>query len=240
MRPIRLAALPALGLFTAFAVGACAGSAQGAPTWTFPPVAAPSAVAGGAPAQAAAAPAGGALAAVGGVPNGAPVVAGGSSMVVPLDLTIVTGGMIGHTEYPAYVPSDFTLPANSTIVVTITNFDDATPLPKGSEIYAKVTGTVGGTMTTAPIKAAYPNRASGASQTLAALDPAAVAHTFTIAALGINVPIPAMSRTTFTIHTGAPGTYSWRCMDPCGAGATGWGTAMSARAGFMEGTLTVA
>lgn len=240
MRPIRLAALPALGLFTAFAVGACAGSAQGAPTWTFPPVAAvPAGVTAGAPVQAAAAPAGGALAAAASVPNGAPVASGGSGIVAGLDLTIVTGDMIGHTEYPAYVPSDFTLPANSTVIVTITNFDNATPLPKGSEIYAKVSGTVGGTMTTAPIKAAYPNRAAGPSQTLAALDPAAVAHTFTIAALGINVPIPAMSRTTFTIHTGAPGTYAWRCMDPCGAGATGWGTAMSARAGFMEGTLTV-
>ncbi|MHB8399180.1 MAG: cupredoxin domain-containing protein [Candidatus Limnocylindrales bacterium] len=248
MRPIRLAALPALGLFTAFAVGACAGSAQGAPTWTFPPVAAaPAGLAAGAPApaagasaQASAAPAGGALAAVAGVPNGAPVVAGGSGIVTRLDLTIVTGDMIGHTEYPAYVPSGFTLPANSTVIVTITNFDNATPLPKGSGIYAKVSGTVGGTMTTTPIKAAYPNRPGGAVQTLSALDPAAVSHTFTIAALGINVPIPAMSRTTFTIHTGAPGTYAWRCMDPCGAGATGWGTAMSARAGFMEGTLTVA
>lgn len=235
VRPIRLVALPALGLFAALAVGACAGSAQ-APSWTFPPAAVATASAA---APAAEAPAAVALAAPAGAPNGAPVNAGGSGVVTRLDLTIVTGGMIGHTEFPAYVPSDFSLPANSTVVVTITNFDDATPLAKGTENFAKVSGTVGGTMTTTPIKAAYPNGSAGTSQTLAALDPAAVAHTFTIAALGINVPIPAMSRTTFTIHTGAPGTYAWRCMDPCGAGATGWGTAMSAMRGFMEGTLTV-
>jgi len=238
VRPIRFATLPALGLFTAFAVGACAGSAQ-APTWTFPPVAPPTAAAA-VPASASPVPAGGAQAAAAGAPNGAPVNDSGSGVVSQLDLTIVTGDMIGHTEFPAYIPSDFTLPANSTVVVTITNFDDATPLPKDAEVYATVSGTVGGTMTTAAIKAPYPNRPTGPEQTLSGLDPAAVAHTFTIPALGINVPIPAMSRTTFTIHTGAPGTYTWRCMDPCGAGATGWGTAMSARSGFMEGTLTVA
>ena len=157
-----------------------------------------------------------------------------------LDLTIVTGDMINHTEFPAYVPSDFTLPANSTVVVTITNFDDATPLPANALIYASATGIVGGTFTETPIKAASPNRAAGATRTLTALKPADVSHTFTIPALGINVPLAAFARTTFTIHTGAPGTYAWRCMDPCGTGPTGWGTAMAAKQGFMEGTLTVA
>lgn len=245
MRPIRRLALPVLGVLTAAAVGACAGAAQ-APSWTFPPVASPGPVAGAgaqAPAEAATSPApvAGTLSSTGGAgqpANAAPVTAA-AGIVTHLDLTIVTGDMIGHTEFPAYVPSDFTLPANSTVVITVTNFDNATPLPKGSEQYADVTGTVGGTMTTTPIVAAYPNRVGGPAATLSKLDPNAVSHTFTIAALGINVPIPAMSRTTFTIHTGAPGTFSWRCMDPCGAGATGWGTAMSAKQGFMEGTLTV-
>src|SRR6266571_996649 len=63
--------------------------------------------------------------------------------VARLDLTVVTGDMIGHDEFPAYVPSDFTLPANSTVIISVTNFDDATALPKGSEQYAHVTGTLG-------------------------------------------------------------------------------------------------
>ena len=35
-------------------------------------------------------------------------------------------------------------------------------------------------------------------------DPAAVSHTFTIEALGTNVPIPAHARVTFTIHRRRP------------------------------------
>ncbi|MHB8459082.1 MAG: cupredoxin domain-containing protein [Candidatus Limnocylindrales bacterium] len=248
--------LPVVGLVSALVVGACAGSAQGVPTWTFPPpiasvapdalTAATSAssapIASTAATSASSAPVGQTAPAAPSAPPNAALAATavGSGIVTRLDLTIVTGDMIGHTEYPAFVPSDFTLPANSTVVVTITNFDNATPLPKGAENFATVSGTVGGTMTTTPIKAAYPNRPAGASRTLSGIDPAAASHTFTILALGINVPIPAMSRTTFTIHTGAPGTYVWRCFDPCGAGATGWGTAMAAKNGFMQGTLTVA
>ncbi|MBF6604659.1 MAG: hypothetical protein IVW53_03660 [Chloroflexi bacterium] len=237
MRPIRPITLPALGILAALAVGACAGSAQQAPTWTFPPVASA--------APASAAPAAGAgrttLAAPATAPNAALAAAGGGSGIVTrLDLTIVTGDMIAHTEFPAYDrPASPSRRTRRSCQGTITNFDNATPLPRGAESYAKVSGTVGGTMTSTPIRSAYPNGSAGTTRTLASLDPAMVSHTFTIAALGINVPIPAMSRTTFTIHTGAPGTYAWRCMDPCGAGATGWGTAMAAKMGFMEGTLTV-
>jgi hypothetical protein len=50
----------------------------------------------------------------------------------------------------------------------------------------------------------------------------------------------ACANVTFTIHTGAPGSFSWRCYDPCGDGTTGWGTAMAAVRGYMEGTLTIA
>jgi hypothetical protein len=169
-----------------------------------------------------------------------PVVNSGGSVPTRLDLTIVTGNMIGKTEFPAFVPSDFTLPAYSTIIVTITNLDDATPLAKGTEPYAKVSGTLDNLASVTPIKVTNPNSAGGATTSIGSLPPAAVSHTFTIAALGINVPIAAHARTTFTIHTGAPGTYSWRCFDPCGAGAAGWGTAMAAMRGYMEGTLTVA
>ncbi|HEX9045012.1 MAG TPA: hypothetical protein VF802_08310 [Candidatus Limnocylindrales bacterium] len=168
--------------------------------------------------------------------------AGGASApaTAHLQIAIVTGDMIGKQEFPAFVPSDVTLPANSTVTITITNFDDATALPKGSEIYAKAAGIVGGTFTVTPINVSDPNSGTAVPTTLSALDPAAVSHTLTIPALGINVPIAAHARETFTITTGAPGTFTWHCMDPCGAGATGWGTAMAARKGYMEGTFTVA
>jgi hypothetical protein len=158
-----------------------------------------------------------------------------------LDLTIVTGAMIGHTEYPAFLPSDFTLPANSTVVVTITNLDDATALPKGQESYASVQGTLDGTFRVQPIDPKDPNGNKGPARTTTSLDPATgVSHTLTIKGLGINVPIAPMSRTTFVIKTGAAGTYVWHCYDPCGDGADGWGTAMAAMRGFMEGTVTIA
>ncbi len=158
-----------------------------------------------------------------------------------LDLTIVTGDMIGHNEFPAFLPSDFTLPANSTVVVTITNFDDATALPKGQESYASVQGTADGTFRVQAIDPKNPNGNKGLARTTTNLDPATgVSHTLTIKALGINVPIAPMSRTTFVIKTGAPGSYIWHCYDPCGDGADGWGTAMAAMQGFMEGTVTIA
>jgi hypothetical protein len=166
--------------------------------------------------------------------------AGAASPTFVLNLTIVTGDMIGRTEYPAYIPSDMVLPANSTVVVTVTNFDDATPLPKGSEIYARAQGIVGGTFSVTPIDPKDPNGAAGPTRMLSSLDPAEVSHTLTVPGLGLNVPIAPHARVTFTIHTGAPGTYTWHCMDPCGAGTSGWGTAMAAQRGYMEGRFTVA
>ena len=206
-------------------LAAACSTAAAAPAWSYPPAsAAPATTIAPGPA-AAAVP----------ITVAQPV----ATLVTRLDLAVVTGGMIGHKEFPAFVPSDVTLPANATVIVTVTNFDDATALPKGAEKYAKVSGTDGNTISVTPIKAAEPNDSAGTTQVLAALDPAAVSHTFTIEALGINVPIPAHARVTFTIHTGAAGTYAWRCYDPCGADPMGWGTAMAAKSGFMEGTLTV-
>jgi hypothetical protein len=229
MLTVRSFVLPVVVGGLALLAAACA-SATAAPAWTFAPSSAPTTTSADEKVAPSSAPTTPSAPLAGTQPA--------SATVTRLELTVVTGDMIGHTEFPAFIPSDFTLPANATVVVTVTNFDDATALPKGSEKYAQVTGTDGGTMTVTLIKAAYPN-GDGAARTLTGLDPAAVSHTFTIPALGINVPIAPHARVTFTIHTGAPGTYAWRCFDPCGAGPTGWGTAMAAMRGFMEGTLTV-
>ncbi len=227
---VRLAA----AAIAAAALAGC-GAAEAAPAWTYPPT---TAQAAGNPNQVADGPVAGANTGTG----VATTASSSSSNAAPtrLDLTIVTGDMTGHVEYPAYIPSDFTLPAYSTVIVTITNFDDATPLPAGSTQYATVSGTLGDTMQVTPIKVGDPNGSAGPTQTLGRLDPTQVSHTFTIPSLGINVPVAPHARVTFVIHTGAPGQYYWRCFDPCGAGSTGWGTAMAAQKGFMEGTLTVA
>lgn len=60
------------------------------------------------------------------------------------------------------------------------------------------------------------------------LDPTQVAHTFTIPALHLNVPIPgdvapgaSYVTVTFTFRTEAAGVYRWRCFAPCGKGPDG-------------------
>ena len=157
-----------------------------------------------------------------------------------LNLTIVTGEMMGQgSQGPAYVPSNFTVPAYSTVTVTVTDFDTATPLTGALTKFAKVTGTVGDVAQVQSINAQSPNTTIGPLKTISRLNPALVAHTLTIPRLGINVPMAGQARTTFTIKTGKPGKYLWQCMDPCGSGSNGFGAPMGEN-GFMAGFMTVA
>jgi hypothetical protein len=149
-------------------------------------------------------------------------------------LSILNPDQTGKKDYPAYLPSNITIPSNSRVKFTITNFDDATPLP--NDTFAKVTGTVGNVVTVEPVSASDPNVA-GQLSTVSEVDPNQVAHTFTAPGLGqLNVPVLGTSRVRFAIDTGAPGTYVWQCLDPCGANGTGGGMAME---GYMRGTITV-
>lgn len=148
--------------------------------------------------------------------------------------------------WPFYSPStSIELPANSLVTITLHQYDS------GGQIYnnwlAKVTGTVDG-------KASY----NGSAKT--SIDPANVAHTFTIHQYPqstqpyffVNVPMPAQASNAkdeangypkpidvvFSFVTGAPGTYVWNCEFPCGTGYVEFGGPMSQR-GFMSGTVTV-
>lgn len=151
---------------------------------------------------------------------------------VLLDILPVRPG--GPAEnYAAYTPSTMvSAPADSLVSVTIRNFDlDATPLPAGSP-YVRVQGTVGGV--------AYADGVAYSS--LALMN---VAHTFTVPALGLNVPIPGHSSTrkryvtvTFQMRTGKAGAYAWRCFAPCGDGPDGQAGAMADDL-YMRGTLVV-
>lgn len=152
-------------------------------------------------------------------------------------LVIATGDMLGTDDLPAYVPSALTLPADTDVTITVVNFDDPTALAAGAEQFAVATGVIGKVSVQA-LDPKDPN-ADAPATLVNSMDPQnGVSHTFTIAKLGINVPIAPMSKTTFTIHTGKAGTYEWQCMDPCGSGDSGWGGAMSTT-GFMRGTLTI-
>lgn len=145
-------------------------------------------------------------------------------------LTILAQKPGSNIDGPAYSSTNLTLPAHTLVTVTIVNQDPGdTPL---TAPFGNVAGTAGGL--------AYLD-----GQPYSALDVTKVAHTFTISKLGVNVPIPGDApkghsdiTVTFSFMTGNAGTYTWQCMDPCGADPNGWGGPMATR-GFMMGTLTV-
>lgn len=173
----------------------------------------------------------------------APANAAAQTANVPITLQLdaatgPAGWVTGKKGWPRYVPGDGTvipadyqgeikLPANTTVTLTIAAHDDmVTALPDGSP-YNKV---LGGTETVD-------------GKTVTTVTNADIAHTITVPGLGINIPIPkapdkGTTTVTFTFKTGAAGTYTWRCLTPCGDGPTGMGGAMATN-GWMRGTFVV-
>lgn len=155
------------------------------------------------------------------------------------NMVIVTGGMIGKKGWPAFVPADLSVPAHATVTVRLVNFDDGTaPLPTSLATYAKVSGTVDGKASWAPLPKGEPNPTSGKETSYTALDVKDVSHTFTVPDLNVNVPIPASAIVTFTFDSGAPGTHTFKCLAPCGTGPDGMQGAMMTL-GYMIGKLNV-
>lgn len=170
-----------------------------------------------------------------GTPAAAPGRAAGDAPAQSwLYLSILTGKMDGRKGYPEFVPADFSVPANSTVHAEIRCFDDGpATVPSG---YQQVKGAVGGTMTL--ISGVNGKLSSFKSQVVHGVDAKNVAHTLTIASIGLNIPLPPLSTVRFTFKTGAAGTYGWQCMSACGSGNSGWGGPMST-AGWMKGTMAV-
>ena len=162
------------------------------------------------------------------VQQGTPVT--GSTTHLTMDIVTNQPGM--QKDWPAFSPSNLVVPANSLVTVTIRDYDlGDTAMPQDSP-FTRVQGTVNATAT-----------ADG--QQYASLAPEKIAHTFTIPQLNVNVPLPgdgmngkAYNTVTFTFRTGAPGTYTFRCLDPCGTGPMGMMGPMMTQ-GYMLGTLIV-
>lgn len=156
---------------------------------------------------------------------------------VELNLTLISDAMTGKQNWPVYVPTSLTVPAHTTINARIVQFDDgAGELPTDSP-YGKVTGVLGGSVTSAPIKKDDPNN-PGAPTKYQALATKDVAHTFTIGALGLNVPLPVSSVVSFSFQTGDPGDLIFQCLVPCGTDPKGSGGPMVTK-DYMMGTLHV-
>jgi hypothetical protein len=137
----------------------------------------------------------------------------------------------------------FTLPAHSLVHVTVLQYDGDSGLR--NPFLSQVQGTVGGTM-----------KVDGT--TMDSINPDNASHTFTVPEMGIVVPLrgvaddakhqcsempcslkQAHETISFTIRTGAPGSYHWQCFVPCAAGfLDGFGGPMQT-IGYMDGFLHV-
>jgi hypothetical protein len=150
------------------------------------------------------------------------------SLVGKIDASSGPAGTYTSKEHwPAFAPSVLHVAKGDTVVLTIKEYDDApTALPAGSPYHTVQGGTetVNGTGVTS-------------------VSNANIAHTFTIPALGINVPLPkapqgGVATVVFTFKATQAGDFAWQCMTPCGGGSNGMGGAM-AKYDWMKGHLIV-
>jgi len=174
-------------------------------------------------------------------------------------LTLETVAAIGHKFSPAHPDwvsyliksgghwvhsTDYTVPANSIVHVTIYQFDSPTGLR--NPFLSQVQGTLGGTMTLD-------------GKTVNAVSPEEASHTFAVPELGVFVPLPGVSeeaknpceeapcepstsdhRTiTFSFRTGKKGRYHWQCFVPCGAGFIAGNGGPMQTLGYMDGFIDV-
>ncbi|MDE1821091.1 MAG: hypothetical protein KGJ23_09760 [Euryarchaeota archaeon] len=132
-----------------------------------------------------------------------------------------------------YTPANFTVPAHTLIVLTITNFDNGVnPVAPSVRQVSGVLGNVEYQGASAP---------SSWGTTASSVDGSALSHTFSAnpqsTTSGFNVPIPASTgpggnSVTVMMFFNTTGSISWQCNAPC----DGWSMA---QAGFMAGTITV-
>jgi len=153
-----------------------------------------------------------------------------------------------HPSWVTYSNDNVFVPANSTIDMTIDQYD-----PEGSlntTIFNQIMGTVSGTETID-------------GKTVSHVDHDYLGHTFTLRGipgsgtnLFVSVPLPADSNSDdsvvlngahydkpivvqFSFKTGRKGIYEFNCEFPCGGARQGhFGEAMSTF-GYMSGTFTV-
>jgi hypothetical protein len=146
-----------------------------------------------------------------------------------------------HTTY-------FAVPAKTKVNITIEGYDGCTPLR--NPVWGQVTGTIGGVEYVNGQPVSQLNSWSGCN----------VQHTFTMAGLGINVPIASPTTlsqnnnlcgnspctsgpkqvVTFSFMTPAKGgTFRWQCIVPCGLGYVDGNGGPMATPGYMAGQMEV-
>jgi hypothetical protein len=187
------------------------------------------------------------------VAQSAPANSGGANLTLE---TVASIGKKDSPTHPAWVSylvrtggkwvhsTDFTLPANSLVHVTIYQFD--TPTGLRNPFLSQVQGTEGGV---ANIDGKPTN----------AIEPEEASHTFAVPELGVFVPLPGVPeggkhpceeapcepsvmdhRTiTFSFRTHGKGRFRWQCFVPCGAGWYFGNGGPMQTLGYMDGFIDV-
>jgi hypothetical protein len=181
----------------------------------------------------------------------APAGTGGSQ------LTLETVASVGQASpaHPSWVSylvrsnghwvhsTDYTVPANSIVHMTIYQFDSPTGLR--NPFLSQVQGTIGGTATID-------------GKAVNSIGPEEASHTFAVPELGVFVPLPGVAEEskhpceeapcelgsdhhtiTFSFRTGAKGRFRWQCFVPCGAGYLSGNGGPMQTLGYMDGFINV-
>ncbi|MDG6941994.1 MAG: hypothetical protein JRN34_03620 [Nitrososphaerota archaeon] len=178
---------------------------------------------------------------------------GNSTSAAPYVVTLVltTNNMFNATvgDQPAYYvlganglqsAANITLPANRLIKLVIVSYDDGNAsmvIPTNNV----VSGTTGNSIYVASND--FVNSSEGSAgivlnggENVTSVPLSDVAHTFTVPALNLNIPVPISSTVVAYFKVGAAGTYFWFCETRCGFGPDGTLGAMSTP-GWMTGSL---
>ena len=109
---------------------------------------------------------------------------------------------------PGPIDNNVTVSAGVSLTFVITNIDTAVlmnftgPVSTDFNVYNDTaTGQVASHYSTGQVISSLP-----------------ISHTFTIAALNLNIPIPPDTVVTFTYTFSTPGVYEYVCETPCGPG----------------------
>ena len=181
-----------------------------------------------------------------------PASSGGSSLTVETVASIGAKYSPTHPTWVSYLvrshgqwvhSTNWTLPANTVVHMTIYQFDSPTGLR--NPFLSQVQGTIGGTATID-------------GKTTNSIEPEEASHTFAIPELGVFVPLPGVSEEaknpcaeapcelssdhhtiTFSFRTGAKGRYRWQCFVPCAAGFIAGNGGPMQTLGYMDGFINV-
>ena len=151
----------------------------------------------------------------------------------------------------------FSVPAHSTVHMTILGYDGCTPLR--NNFWSQIQGTIGGTATVSIVNskgAATPTRRVSVIDSWAGCT---IAHTFAIPSLHVFVPIASPNANdsannlcgvspctsgphsvmTFSFKVPTSGTFRWQCFVPCGGGYLDGNGGPMQTIGYMTGNMEV-